>query len=140
MPRRCDRSPSPRLDALLLAVFASAEVALAAVGLFGVMATLVRQRRREFGVRLALGASPKDLGRMVLRRGLTLGLVRAGTGLLGSAAANRLLVALLYRVSPDDAVTLASVAVLLLVISGLATVVPARLSARVDPLIALRAE
>jgi putative ABC transport system permease protein len=130
----------PRLNALLLAIFAAAAVALAAIGLFGVMATMVGQRTREFGVRMALGATGEELRGMVLRRGLALATAGLAMGLLGALLANRLLVALLYRVSPTDPVTLAGVAVLLLAIAGLACLIPARASTRIDPAGALRAE
>ena len=130
----------PRLNALLLVIFAGASVALAGIGLFGVMATMVRQRTRELGIRMALGATATDLRRMVMRRGLVLALAGSAVGLLGAVAANRLLVAMLYRVSPTDGLTLAAVAVLLLAISAIATLLPARSSTRIDPVIALRAD
>jgi ABC-type antimicrobial peptide transport system permease subunit len=130
----------PRVNALLLAVFAGAAVALAAVGLFGVMATMVRQRTQELGIRLALGATPRDLRRMVLRRGLAIGVVGLVPGVVGALLANQLLVALLYEVSPTDGVTLVATAGLLLGVAGLASAIPARFSTRVDPVIALRAE
>jgi putative ABC transport system permease protein len=130
----------PRLNALLLAVFAGAAVALAAIGLFGVMATMVGQRTREFGVRMALGATGQELRLMVLRRGLTLATIGVVTGLLGALLANRLLLALLYQVSPTDPVTLSIVVVLLLTVAGLASLFPARSSTRIDPVEALRAD
>jgi predicted permease len=130
----------PRLNALLLLVFAGAAVALAAIGLFGVMATVVRQRTRELGVRMALGATAGDVARMMLRRGIAIATAGLALGLLGALLANRLLVALLYEVTPTDAVTLIVVAVLLLVIATLASVIPARSSTRIDPAVALRVE
>lgn len=130
----------PRLNALLLAVFAGAAVALAAIGLFGVMATMVGQRTREFGVRMALGATGEVLRGMVMRRGLALATAGVVTGLLGALLTNRLLLALLYNVSPTDPVTLAVVTVLLLGIAALASAIPARSSTRIDPVQALRAE
>jgi putative ABC transport system permease protein len=130
----------PRLNALLLVVFAGAAVALAAIGLFGIMASMVRQRTRELGVRMALGASAGDVRRMVLRRGLTIAATGMAAGLLGAFAANRLLRAMLYEVSPTDGVTLALVAALLFAVAMVATFIPARSSTRIDPMIALRAE
>jgi putative ABC transport system permease protein len=130
----------PRLNALLLAVFAGAAVALTAVGLFGIMATMVRQRTRELGIRLALGAAPRDLWHMVMRRGLVIGATGLLLGLFGALLANHLLVALLYEVSPTDGVTLVVAAGFLLSVASLASAIPARLSARVDPLLALRAD
>ena len=130
----------PRLNALLLAVFAGAAVTLAAVGLFGVMATMVRSRTRELGVRMALGATAADLRRMVLRRGVAIAAAGAAVGVVGALAANRLLEALLYDVRPTDAATLLAVTALLLGVAVLAALVPARASTRVDPTVALRAE
>jgi ABC-type antimicrobial peptide transport system permease subunit len=128
------------MNALLLAVFAAAAVALAAVGLFGVLATMVRQRTRELGVRMALGASAAEVGRLVLRRGMTLAAAGTALGVLGALVANRLLGALLFEVSPTDAATLGAVAVVVLAVAALASVIPARSSSRVEPAVALRSE
>ena len=130
----------PRLNAMLLAAFAGAAVALAAVGLFGVMAMTVRQRTRELGVRMALGATAGDVGRLVLRRGMALAVAGVSLGLAGALAANRLLAALLFEVGPGDAPTLVAVALALLGVAALASAVPARSSARIEPAVALRAE
>jgi putative ABC transport system permease protein len=130
----------PRLNAFLLAVFAGAGVALAAIGLFGVMATMVRQRTRELGVRMALGATAQDLRLMVVRRGLAIAAVGLTLGLLGALMTNRLLSALLYDVSPTDAVTLAVVSGMLLSVALLASGIPARSSTRIDPVSALRVD
>src|SRR5207253_2613233 len=92
----------PRLNALLLAVFAGAAVTLAAIGLFATMATMVGQRTGEFGVRMALGATAGELRGMVLRRALAIVTTGVMIGLVGALLANRLLVALLYQVSPTD--------------------------------------
>jgi ABC-type antimicrobial peptide transport system permease subunit len=128
------------MNAFLLAVFAAAALAIATVGLFGVMAAMVRQRTRELGIRLALGAAPGDLRRMVMRRGLTVATAGVLLGLLGAFLTNRLLGSLLYDVSPADGVTLLVATALLLAVAGLATAIPARLSTRVDPLLALRVD
>jgi predicted permease len=130
----------PRMNAVLLAVFAGAAAVLASVGLFGVMASMVRQRTRELGIRLALGAAPRDLQRMVMRRGLIIAMLGLALGLLGAFWGNRLLVALLYDVSPTDGGTLLVAAGVLLGVAGVASVLPARLSTRVDPILALRAD
>jgi predicted lysophospholipase L1 biosynthesis ABC-type transport system permease subunit len=130
----------PRLNALLLAAFALASVALAAVGLFAVMATMVRQRTRELGVRMALGATAADVARLVLRRGMALAAAGTLLGLLGALAANRLLAAMLYEVEPTDAATLAAVAALLLTVAAAASLVPARSGARIEPMAALRSD
>ncbi len=130
----------PRLDATLLLVFAFAAVLLSAVGLFGVLATAVRQRTREFGVRLALGATPAGLAGLVLGRAFVL----AGTGVLAglvmTAVTTRGLASLLFEVGPTDALTLVVVSLFVFGVSALASLVPARFSASVDPVVALRAE
>jgi predicted permease len=130
----------PRLNAVLLAVFAVASVVLAAIGLFGVMAATVRRRTRELGVRMALGATGADLRRMIVRRGVAIAAGGASLGLLGALSANRLLGALLYEVSPTDGVTIGTVAGILLVVAFVASLIPARWSTRVDPVVALRAD
>jgi ABC-type antimicrobial peptide transport system permease subunit len=130
----------PRLNALLLGVFGIAAITLAAIGLFGVLATMVRQRTREFGVRLALGATAADVSHMVLRRGMVVAATGTALGLLGALAANRLLSALLFEVSPTDALTLAGIVVVLLAVAALASVIPARASTRIEPAVALRSE
>jgi len=130
----------PRLNALLLGVFAAAAVVLAAIGLFGVMMTMVRQRTREMGVRMALGATASDLRSLVMRRGLAVAAGGAALGLAGALATNRLLGSMLYDVHPADAVTMVLVAGFLLVVAALATIIPARSSTRIDPVVALRAD
>jgi putative ABC transport system permease protein len=130
----------PRLNAFLLLVFAGAAVALASIGLFSVMATMVRQRTREFGVRMAVGATASDIARTVLRRGMALAAAGTAIGLVAALATNRLLAAMLFETSPTDALTLAAASLLLIGVAALASVVPARSSTRIDPAVALRAE
>lgn len=130
----------PRLNALLLAVFAGSAVALAAVGLFGAMATMVSQRTRELGVRIALGAGAGDLRRIVVRRGLRIAAVGSVLGLFGTLLTNRLLVAMLYEVTPTDLTTLMAVTGFLLGVAALASLIPARSATRIDAMTALRAE
>jgi len=130
----------PRLNALLLAVFAGAAVTLAAVGLFGAMATMVRQRTQELGVRMALGATARDLRRMVMGRGLAVAGLGSLLGLLGALLANRLLVAMLYEVTPTDLATLTAVTGFLIGVAALASLVPARSATRIDAVVALRHE
>ena len=130
----------PRLNALLLAVFATASVALAAVGLFGVMAAMVRQRTRELGVRMALGASTSTIGRMILGRGLLLAGAGTALGLAGALVTNRLVAGMLFEVRPSDVPTLVTVSVMLLVVAALSAAVPARWSTRIEPAVALRAD
>jgi putative ABC transport system permease protein len=130
----------PRLNALLLGIFAGSALILCAVGLLGVMLTMVRQRTRELGVRIALGATPRELSVMVLNRGL--GIAGAGlfVGAVAAAMLNRGLAALLYAVSPWDTVTFAVVGALLVGMAAVASAVPARAVARIDPVAALRAD
>jgi putative ABC transport system permease protein len=130
----------PRLNALLLVVFAATAAVLAGVGLFGVMATMVRQRWHEFGVRMALGATGADIAGMVLRRAITLAVVGTALGLLVTQAVNHLLRTLLYDVSPTDPTTLGLVALMLLAFAVVASLLPARTGARAEPAVALRAE
>jgi hypothetical protein len=130
----------PRLNAVVLGLFAGAALLLAAVGLFAVIATMVRQRTREMGIRMALGATAGDVRRMVMMRGLTLGVIGATIGIAGALATSRMLSALLFEISATDAPTLASVSVAILIVAAIASFVPARLTRRIDPIIALRNE
>ena len=117
-----------------------AALALAGVGIYGVIAVATGQRTREMGLRLAMGAQPRDVVRMVV--GGAVGLASAGVaaGLLATLVASRALVPLLFEVSPTDPATLAGVSVLLLSVAATAACVPARRAARLDPLAALRTE
>jgi len=130
----------PRFTILLLASFAAGALLLTAIGLYGLIAFSVAQRTREIGVRVALGAQHRDVLRLVMRRGILL----VGTGLaIGIAAALvlcRILTGLLYGVSPTDPITLLAVALFLAAVAMLATYLPARRAAHVDPMVALRAE
>src|SRR3989441_6341249 len=128
----------PRLNALLLGVFAGSAVALAAVGLFGAMATMVRQRTRELGVRMALGATARDLRRMVMGRGLAVASVGSALGLLGALLANRLLVTLLYGVTPTDLATLTAGTRVLLWVPARPDFPPAHSRKPIDAVVALR--
>ncbi|MGH9934658.1 MAG: ABC transporter permease [Blastocatellia bacterium] len=129
-----------RLAATLLSVFGGLALLLASVGLYGVMAYAVSQRRREIGVRLALGARQRDVFRLVIKEGMTLVAAGVALGLAGAIAGTRLLTAFLYGVEPTDAATFIGVALLLAVVALLANYLPARRAARTDPMQALRAE
>ena len=131
---------APRFETLLLSIFAVAALVLAAIGLFGITASSVNQQRRELGIRLALGATPGGLQRMVLTQALTLAVAGAVVGLAGALAASRLLTTMLFEISPFDPLTLAAVSVLLLLVALLAAYVPARRVTLIDPARALRAE
>ncbi len=129
-----------RLLYKLLIAFALAAVLLAAVGLYGVMALNVTMRFREFGVRLALGASPAALLRSVVRNGLILAVAGIIVGLAGAVAAAEVVRALLFRIGPTDPVTYAVVAGVLGLVVLVASYLPARRAAAADPLVALREE
>ena len=130
----------PRFAMALLSAFAAVALLLGAVGIYGVIAYAVSQRTREIGVRMALGATPRDAMWMVLRRGAALTAAGLLAGLIAALGATRLLSGLLYGVSPADPTTFASVAAIAAVIATVACYIPARRATRVDPGIALRAE
>jgi predicted permease len=115
-------------------------LALAIMGLYGVMAFLVVQRTREIGVRMALGAQATDVVRLVLREGLLLVIIGVALGLMISVAATRVLASALYGISPTDPLSFAVVTLLLGLVALLACWVPARRATKVDPLVALRCE
>ena len=131
---------SPRFNALVLLVFATSALLMSSIGLFGVMAASVRQRRAEMGVRLALGATSAVVLRMVLGEGLRLALLGAVAGLALAAFAANLLRGLLFEIEPLDPVSLLGAAVILVAAALVATWLPARYATRVSPLEALRAE
>lgn len=127
-----------RLETSLLAGFGVMALVLAAVGLFGVLAFFVSQHMQEFGVRLALGATPGGLLRLVIRRGLVLLAIGVAVGLPGAIAMGRGMSALLYGVEPADPIALGSSVFMLAVVTLTACALPARRAMRTDPLIALR--
>lgn len=130
----------PRLNAFLLLVFGLSAAVLAGIGVFAAMATLARQRTNEFGVRMAHGATPRDVQSLMMRRGSTIAASGVAVGLMFALLTNRLLSSLLFEVSPTDPTTLLGAGSLLLIIGLVATFVPARMSARIDPVLALRSE
>jgi putative ABC transport system permease protein len=129
-----------RFYMILLAAFAAAAVTLAAVGIYGVLAFGVAQRTREIGIRVALGARPGDVARLVARAGIGLAATGVLIGLAGAIALTRVLGGILYQVEPTDPATLGVVSLLLLAVGAAAAVLPARRATRVDPMTALRSE
>jgi predicted permease len=131
---------TPRLTLTLLGGFAVMAVGLAAIGVYGVMAYAVKQRTNELGVRLALGASARDVLALVLRQGMGMVGLGLAVGLAASLAAGRLVEAVLYHTSPRDPLALGATAALLAAIALVACLIPARRATKVDPMVALRDE
>jgi predicted permease len=131
---------SKRLVMLVLGLFASVALTLAAVGIYGVMSYAVAQRIPEIGIRMALGAHPRDVLRLVVGEGMLLTVGGLALGLAGAYWLTRMLSTLLFGVNARDAATFGGVAMLLATVALLATWIPARRAARVDPLLALRHE
>jgi predicted permease len=129
-----------RWEVSVLGGFAALALLLATVGLYGVIAYQVTLRTREIGIRLAVGARPADVSRMILRQGLQLTLIGIGIGLVVSFGVTRTMARLLYGVSPTDPTTYAIVSLLWLAVAGIACYAPARRAAAVDPMAALRNE
>jgi putative ABC transport system permease protein len=135
-----DAIAQPRFRAELVGAFAALALALAAAGVFGVLAFAVSQRTREFGIRMALGAQRGDVLAMVVRGGLRITLLGVALGLAGAAAVTRSLATLLFNVQPLDPVTFAAAPILLSLVALAACALPALRASRVDPAVALRQE
>jgi putative ABC transport system permease protein len=138
--RRAESLLRARFNTLLLGIFAAVALVLAVVGIYGVMSYSVAERRREIGIRVALGAQRRDVLSLVVKRGMTLVLGGTLIGLGGALALTRLMTGLLYEVSATDPLTLAAVAGVLALVALLACYLPARRATQVDPLMALRCE
>jgi hypothetical protein len=129
---------TPRLTGSLLGVFAALALGLAALGIYSVLSYLVSLRRQEIGIRLAIGASSSTVLRLVVKQGLAYAVIGAVVGIAGAAAASRLLGSLLHGVTPLDAATFAIAPVVLLIVAGIASLVPGLRATRVDPMRAMR--
>jgi ABC-type antimicrobial peptide transport system permease subunit len=125
---------------LLVVLFAAVALILASIGLYGVLAYFVRQRHRELGIRVALGAGPRSVVGLVIRRGMTLAGIGIVLGLAGGFAGARVLQSFLYDIAPTDALTYGGVSLCLAAIALLACVIPARRATKVDPQEVLRTE
>lgn len=124
----------------MFGAFGLLALVLAAVGLYGVVSYGVEERRHELGVRLALGAQPGQVRRLVVWQGMTLTLTGLAIGTAGALALSRLVTHLLYGVTPTDPITFAGVCAMFAAVAALASLIPAGRAARVDPIVALRTE
>ncbi len=129
-----------RLPMFLMSLFAGLALALAAAGIYGVLSCLVAQRTQEIGVRIALGAKPRDISKLVVGQGLALIAIGVALGLIAAVALKRVMAGLVYEVSATDPWTFAAITLLLAAVALLACWIPARRATKVDPMIALRCE
>jgi len=130
----------PRFSSVLLTVFATVALLLVAVGIYGVIGENVRQRRRELGIRLALGAHPRNVRRMVLRAGLLPAALGITIGIAAALAGARVVESQLYDVTPADPLTYLAVALIIFAVAAVACAVPARAAASANPVEILRAD
>jgi putative ABC transport system permease protein len=130
----------PRLNAQLLGVFAAVALAIAAIGIYGVVAYSVNQRTREIGLRMALGAQRAGVLRLIIGEGMTVGFIGIVAGLLAAFAFSRALSSLVFAVPVHDPATFGGVAVVLMLVALAACAIPARRASHVDPMVALRDE
>jgi putative ABC transport system permease protein len=135
-----NNAAQPRLNAILLAVFAGVAMLIAAIGIYGVLAYSVNQRTREIGLRMALGAPRGRVLRLIIREGMVVGAIGIGAGIVGALAFSRVLASLVFDVPVRDPLTYLVVAFTLTIVAFAACVIPARKASRVDPMVALRCD
>jgi putative ABC transport system permease protein len=137
---RGDSVAPQRLNLTLLSIFAGIAFVLAIVGIYGVMSYAVTQRTHEIGIRMAIGAQPRDVFRMILGQGMFLTIIGMAAGLLGAFALTRLMATMLFSIKPTDPITFGVVALILVVVALLACYIPGRRATKVDPVNSLRYE
>jgi putative ABC transport system permease protein len=135
-----NNAAQPRLNAILLGIFACVAMVIAAIGIYGVLAYSVNQRTREIGLRMALGAPRGQVLRLIVGEGMTVGAIGIGVGVAGALALSRVLATLVFDVPVRDPLTYAAVAAMLAIVALAACVIPARKASRVDPMVALRCD
>jgi len=141
MEQRLEGSIAPQqFNAIALAAFASFALVLATIGIYGVVAFAVERRAHEMGVRMAVGAQPRDVLRMVVGQGLRLGFIGVLIGVAGASAIGRIIASMLYNTGTGDPTTYLTVSIIFLGIAIVASYFPARRAARLDPMVALRWE
>jgi putative ABC transport system permease protein len=141
MNERLSDSFAPRrFQMVLFGAFAALALAIAAVGIYGVVSYAVSRRTHEIGIRMALGATPRDALKLVIRQGMLLALIGVGLGLAGALALTRVMRGLLFNMSATDPATFVGVALLLVAVALIASYIPARRATKVDPLQSLRQE
>ncbi len=137
---RAESVAPEKLNLTLLSIFAGIALVLAIVGIYGVMSYSVTQRTHEIGIRMAIGAEPRDVFKMIIGQGMILALIGVVLGLIGAFALTRLMTTMLFGVEPTDPLTFAAIAVLLTVVALVACYLPGRRATRVDPVVSLRYE
>jgi putative ABC transport system permease protein len=137
---RAESVAPERLNLTLLSLFAGIALVLAIVGIYGVMSYSVTQRTHEIGIRMAIGARPLDVFKMILGHGMKLALIGVVLGLIGAFALTRLMATMLFGVEPTDAPTFAAISVMLITVALLACYLPGRRATKVEPTISLRYE